>query len=472
MADKGIPSWPKVTIRLQDARTAEVKIAGHSQSVNHSDPRQAAIELVAERARQLGRAVKATAVESNGASWPLIIHPDGQVDAVEVGSKKSTDTPKPIWPIIGAAALALVLVAGTAVYLLVIRDHDSADPAAAVSPKVPELPKPKVEPDQFAARPAPPGWTTNASWTVDIAPDTHPAVSPDGSEVAVITPDKKLAVFDSAGKVRWQDTVPDQTSSPVYTRIDGKQVLAATAQGSLLYWAGGGAKPTTIELPDSAKVQFFGTSPLIDLGSEAGASVVSGGELHAVPKQPRASTILLADGNRALMARYTGPLYWGEPDKELVEVPLKPPAAAKSIDHLVAASAGRVIVNWTTGKANETLVTVNSTVNGKVLATCPKVTPNQADGWTWLPDQAGKVAALGECLINFSSGKTSLLTAFQPQSVNQTTIFGQINGDLVSVVPGSKLVKLQPNTARPWGVAGNHAIVVHDSVLYALDKKK
>ena len=55
--------------------------------------------------------------------------------------------------------------------------------------------------------------------------------------------------------------------------------------------------------------------------------------------------------------------------------------------------------------------------------------------------------------------------------MTRTTIYGQISGDLVSTVPGGKLDHLQPNTARPWGVAGDHAIVVHDSVLYALDKK-
>jgi hypothetical protein len=472
MAEPDIPSWPKVTIRLVDARNAEVKIAGRSYPVNHRDPREAAIELVAERSAQLGRAVRATAVEPDGTSWPLIIHPDGRVEAVEAASRKGT-TKKPTWPIVAAVALAVVLLGATAVYLLVIRDNGRAEPTSAESPKpkLPDLPKPEVKADQFAARPAPPGWSADAAWTIDILKDSHPAVSPDGREVAVITPDQKLVVLDSAGKVLYQDKVPSDTTSPVYTTVDSKQVLAATAPGSLYYWPGGGALPAEIELPDSAIVKFFGSSPLVDMGGEAGASVVSGGKLHAVPNQPRLSTILLAEGNRVLMARYTGPLYWSEPGKNLVEVPVKAPAGARTIDHIVAASAGRVIVHWNTGKANEVLVTVNSTANGAVLATCPKVSPNQAEDWDWLPDQAGKVAALGECLINFTTGKTGLVAQFQPQSVTQTTIFGQVTGDLVSTVPGGKLTHLQPNTARPWGVVGDHAIVVHDSVLYALDKK-
>ena len=186
------------------------------------------------------------------------------------------------------------------------------------SPKLPSLPEPKVVPDQFVARPAPLGWSSNASWTVDIADGPAPAVSPDGTEVAVLTPDEKIAVFDSNGKVLWQDKVPNDAESPVYTTIDSKLVLAVATPDTLYYWAGDGAEATEIELPDSAKVQFFGTSPLVLMGS-AGASVVSGGELKTVPNQPRLSTILLAEGDKALMARYQGPLYWSQPGKDLVE---------------------------------------------------------------------------------------------------------------------------------------------------------
>lgn len=467
MAEK-IPSWPKVSIRLYDDHNAEVKIAGRSHPINHHDPRQAAIALVAERAGQLGRPVKATAIESDGASWPLIIQPDGQVEAVETATKKG----KPIWPIIAAAVLAVVLVGGTALYLLVLRDTGEPKPTSTGEPKLPELPAPKVVPDQFAARPVPPGWGTNASWTVDLAEDTTPAVSPDGSEVAIITPDQKIAVFDSSGKVLWQDKVPRDSGSPVYTTIDAKPVVAIATPKSLTYWAGDGAEPTEIELPNGAKVQFFGSSPLVVLSGDGGASVVSGKDLHSVANQPRLSTMLLAEGDKALMARYAGPLYWSQTGKDLVVLPPKPPAGAASINHVALASPGRALVIWNTGKAREVIPTVHSTADGSVVATCPKVTPERAEGWTWLPDRAGKVAAYGECLINFTSKKTSLIEDFRPQSVNQTTIYGEVNGNPSAIVPGGgKLTTLAKNTARPWGIAGNHAIVVHSSVLYALDKK-
>ena len=467
VAEKGIPSWPKVTIRLYDDHNAEVKIAGRSHPVNHHDPRQAAIALVAERAGQLGRPVKATAVESDGASWPLVIHPDGRVEAIEAAPKSD----KPIWPIIAAAGLAIVLVGGTAFYLLMPRDSGPKDPNPPVAGKLPELPAPKVAPDQFVARPVPPGWSTRASWTVDIAEDTTPAVSPDGSEVAVLTPDNKIAVFDSSGKVLWQDKVPKNAENPVYTTIDSKPALAVAAPKTLLYWPGDGIESTEVELPDGAQVQFFGTSPLVLLnGGDAGASVVSGKDLHPVQNQPRLSTILLAEGDKTLMARYAGPLYWSQTGKNLVELPLKPPGGASGINHIVMASPGRALVTWNIAKSTEVIPTVNSTADGSVVATCPKVQPQQPDDWKWLPDQSGKIAAWGECLINFTSRKTGLLPDFAPLSISEATVYGSVEDKAVTVVAGGKVNTLAAPTARPWGVAGNHAIVVHASVLYALDK--
>ena len=469
MADEGIPSWPKVTIRLHDDHQAEVKIAGRSHQVSHRDPRQAAITLVAERAGQLGRPVKATAIESNGRSWPLIIHPDGQVESAEAETEK-TKTRRPMRRVIAAAVLAVVLVGGALLYFLVLREP--GDPAT--TPKVstlPDLPPPAVAPDQFSARPAPPGWTANAGWTVDIADGTHPAVSHDGREVAIITRDNNLAVFDSEGKVLWQDKVPAESSSPSYTTVDGKRVVAITAPDILRYWPGGAAQPVTIELPNSATVQFFGTSPLVVQSGKAGASLVSGGQLKEVQNQPRLSTMLLAEGDRALMARYAGPLFWSQTGKELVLLNLKPPAGAKGINQIVAASPGRVVALWNTGKSDEIIPTVNSTSTGGVVATCPRASSGETTNWRWVPDQAGKVAAYGECLINFTSGKTTRLDRFQPQSISQAMIFGQAGNGAVMVVPGGKPTALGAGTARPWGVAGKHAIVVHASVLYALDKK-
>jgi hypothetical protein len=464
-----IPSWPKVTIHLYDDHNAEVKIAGRSHPVNHGDPRQAAIGIVSERALQLGRPVKATAVESDGASWPLVIHPDGRVEAIETDTSRKGRGAKPIWPIIVAAAVAFVLIAGTAVYLLAFSGDGTPKPTA--SPTLPQLPAPSVGPDQFIARPVPLGWSTNASWTVDIAENTVPAVSPDGTEVAVLTPDEKLAVFDAEGKVRYQDEVGSQFPAPVYTMIDGHRVLASATDDHIFYWPGDGALPKSIELPNGADVNFFGTSPLIELADGAGAGVISNGEIKTVPNEKRGATMLLAEGDRALMARYGGPMYWSQPGKELQPLDPKPPKGAKGIDHIVTASPGLALVLWKTANPEVDIPAVHSTANGNAVALCSPTETDKMSQWQWVPDPSRKVAAWGECLINFSKG-TSRLANFSPLSIAGTTIYGTVNGTPYATTPGGASHPMAPDTARPWGILGGHAIVVQDSVLYALDKTK
>src|SRR5690242_648841 len=182
------------------------------------DPRAAALQLVAEQAAQLGRPMKVTAVEADGASWPLIVHPDGQVDAVDTNAGKK----KPIWPIVLAMVVAVVLLGGTILYLTVFSKLGDHRPVATVSPKLPSLPEPKVQSDDFPPKTQPPGYTAHADWTVDIAKDSTPAIRPDGTEVAILVQDpdssnKKVVVFDAGGKVLWQDKVPKDADSPVYT---------------------------------------------------------------------------------------------------------------------------------------------------------------------------------------------------------------------------------------------------------------
>nr|WP_202891674.1 hypothetical protein [Kribbella shirazensis] len=456
---------------MYDDHNAEVKIAGRSHPVNHHDPRQAAIQLVSEQAAQLGRAVKATAVEADGASWPLIIHPDGQVEAIETASRKK----KPIWPIVLAFVVAGVLIAGTTLYLTVFSKLGEGTPKVTESPKLPVLPGPNVRPDEFAPKTQPLGYSAHASWTVDIAEESTPAIKPDGTEVAILTTDQKVAVFDSNGKVLWQDKVPKDAENPVYTSIDSKQVLAVTTPDALYYWAGGGAEAKTIELPDAAQVQFFGKSPLIVLSNDSGAMVVSGGELKAVPEKPRNSTVLLAEGDRTLMAQFQGPLFWAQPGKEPTRLDLQKPGGTGGVLQVVSAGPDYAQVLWTSTKDPEEVVpVVHSTASGKPVAVCRPVRKGDTDGWDWVPDPNRKFAAWGECLINLTLSKnnTRPLTGFQPLSVAGSMLYGTLSSTPYAVSPNWTAYAMKEGTIRPWGLAGSRAVVVFNSVLYALDPAK
>jgi hypothetical protein len=464
VADKGIPSWPKVTIRLYDAHNGEVKIAGRSHPVVAGDPREAALAIVVDRARQLGRPVKVTAVEEDGSSWPLIVHPDGNVEATagDVGERKS------VWPIILAAGIAFVLLASTFVYLLVIRDSGEPTATTSTSPTLPELPGPQIGPDLFNVRPAPPGWSTKADWSVDIAENSNPVVSADGQQIAFLTRDWKVVVLDPNGKVRWQDEVPENTKPPVFTTIDGDEVLAVQTPKVLRHWAGNGALPVDIKLPDGTVVQFFGQSPLVTDAEGGDPRVIKGGELVPVENQQRFATVLLANNARALMARYAGPVWWSEPGKPLAPVNLQAPKGLRVVDQIVAASPNRIIVLWTAGP-DLVVPSINDADSGKILAACPQASKSEAGGWKWVPDRTGVIAAFGECVIDHAAKKTYAVDQFAPLSITGKTIYGELNASPVTLVPGARPVALPANTARPWGViGGGRALVMHTGVLYAL----
>jgi hypothetical protein len=128
---------------------------------------------------------------------------------------------------------------------------------------------------------------------------------------------------------------------------------------------------------------------------------------------------------------------------------------------------------WKSAKSGGLIPAVHSTASGSVVATCPTTDEGTSGSWQWVPpDGQGKVAAWGECLINFTAHKTFSYPQFQPLSISGTTIYGTVGSDLFATTPGSPSRQLPRDTARPWGIAGTHAIVVHDSVLYALDKSK
>ncbi len=464
MAERGLPSWPKITIRLYDAHNGEVKIAGRSHLVVAADPRESAIAIVAERAGQLGRAVKATAVEPDGTSWPLVIHPDGQVDAIDVNTETKR---KPIWPVLVAAGAALVLLGGTVAFLLL--REPSGPPVPTGPPTLPSLPPPQIHSDVFDARPLPPGFTSKATWSVDIAQDTVPAVAADGTRVAVLTTDQKVAVLSADGRVLWQDYVPDHAESPVFTSIDGKPVVAVPTDKKLLYWPlKGDGLVTEVELESGQLVNFYGGSPMAAT-DDGRAFVVVGDQLAEVGGKPRRATFLLANGHRALMAGYYGPLWWGEPGKNPQQVDLQKPPNAVSIHHVAFASQGRVIAMWS-NKDGAGIPAVHDASTGKVLATCP-TTPAPEDVGAWVPDQVGKVAALGPCLIDFAKHKTNNVTNFSPASVMGTTFFGSSQSS-VTVVPGQRPQTVPQDIARPWGITGGQAVVVHDSVVYVLAPKK
>lgn len=83
-----VPAWPVYALTVHD--DGRVLASGPLIETSGHPTRAAAIEVVAEAAGRLGRSVRATASEPDGAVWPLIVSPDGEVSEVKTGRTRAT----------------------------------------------------------------------------------------------------------------------------------------------------------------------------------------------------------------------------------------------------------------------------------------------------------------------------------------------------------------------------------------------
>ncbi|MET9553731.1 hypothetical protein [Streptomyces sp. NPDC006645] len=82
-----VPAWPVYALTVHD--DGRVLASGPLIETSGHPTRAAAIEVVAGAAVRLGRAVRATATEPDGAVWPLIVTPDGEVSEVRTGRPRA-----------------------------------------------------------------------------------------------------------------------------------------------------------------------------------------------------------------------------------------------------------------------------------------------------------------------------------------------------------------------------------------------
>ena len=103
--------WPLAQAKINPDGTAHVTIGGTEETLttsNMEEARARSVELLANRATQLGRPLRAVAEEPNG-KWPIIVHPDGTVTTDDTPQPSpaqpdeqepspTEDTPKPTTP--------------------------------------------------------------------------------------------------------------------------------------------------------------------------------------------------------------------------------------------------------------------------------------------------------------------------------------------------------------------------------------
>lgn len=88
-----VPMWPAISARIDASGTGLVSLNGteHTiQAVNAEEARREVVRFCAENAQKLQRPVRVT-VEEPDATWPLIVHPDGKVDAADEAEADAED---------------------------------------------------------------------------------------------------------------------------------------------------------------------------------------------------------------------------------------------------------------------------------------------------------------------------------------------------------------------------------------------
>lgn len=86
-----VPTWPAISARIDADGSGVLTMNGTEHPITTSSAENARREVVrfcAETAQKLQRPVRVT-VEEPDSTWPLIVHPDGKVDAVD----ETDDTP-------------------------------------------------------------------------------------------------------------------------------------------------------------------------------------------------------------------------------------------------------------------------------------------------------------------------------------------------------------------------------------------
>src|SRR5690606_36508427 len=125
----------------------------------------------------------------------------------------------------------------------------------------------------FGARPAPPGFSTEALWRIPVTDGTRPAVADDGSRVAFIGADGKLAVAGPEGERLWEAELPLQPAEidgPVRFVENGDEWQVAVAGSQTLWiWPADGGEPVEYGLPEGGVVTFAGSAPLVTVDDKA-----------------------------------------------------------------------------------------------------------------------------------------------------------------------------------------------------------
>jgi hypothetical protein len=488
--DQDTPKWPEVRITLGEHPTVTV-----SGVITPVDDEATAITRCADQARTLGRPIRARITTPTGDVRRVIVTTDGVVTTLDTGpaakpagsatarGKPPTRPrsgsgpgsngvlsrfPAPVRPLIrwGAPAMGVLVLASLAVMMVNARSS-SAD-AGAPAPTAPVPPA-----GQLYTELAPPGWSQNAAWVVDLAADAPaPVVTGDGTVVAVTARDNSatpqdgderyLSVLEPNGQTRWAvplDTPP--RVGPLALTIDGADVVAVAGTRDLTYWPLNGGPETVVPLPAGAKV---GPTGLVILPKNQ-LGYLHGGVLQTVDGLPRTDPAIALDGAVLVTQPDTGAWWTLTATTPPAAIRPTPPPGADAVTAVLATNDDQVLIGWSTDTPQDCIAAAYHRGDGTLVAaatTACSALPRT--GATYASN--GTLAGVGPLV---QTGTTMTTVPGLTVTTVADQIYGALNGDPVVVSPSAQVSELAAGTLIPVGQASAQLLVVGSTGrLYAL----
>ena len=484
--DQDTPNWPEVRITLGDNATVTV-----SGVVTPVDDEATAITRTADQARSLGRPIRARITTADGHQRRAIVTTDGTVipltaptsttkaagtaAAVKTsrprrarGKGALTRFPAPVRPVIrwGAPIMGVLVASSVALLLL----HDKGNTADADAPAA-SAPIPPA--GQLYTELAPPGWSQNAAWVVDLAADAPaPVVAGEGTVVAVTshdnsaTPadgdDRYLSVLEPTGQTRWAvplDTPP--RVGPLILTVDGVDVVVIAESRDIIYWPLTGGDETVVPLPSGAKIT---TSGLVVLPDDHLGYLHDGG-LQTVESLPRTDPAIALDSAVLVTQPDTGAWWTVSATAAPTAVQPAPPPGATSVTAVLATASDEVLVGWNTDNPQNCITAAYQRRDG-VLTAAANAPCSSLPRTGALYRSNGSLAGVGSLV---RAGSTLVAVPGLTVTTVVDQIYGTLHGDPIVVRPDGHTSQLPGGTLVPVGQSRDKLLVVGASnALYAL----
>ncbi|WP_017581094.1 flagellar basal body-associated FliL family protein [Nocardiopsis valliformis] len=471
-----------VIVIAPDESSAEIVIEGHRQVVSGLAPhetRRAALDVATGYAAHIGQPVLVDARDANG-YWRLIATPDGVVQPAEP-TAPAQPRPQPPVPgqvpapqnqvkgkksgkllvVGGAIALVVLLLvgAGLAIPRFLPGSSDAAEEGEADENAIP------------LEYPAPPGFVPVVELTEELAPDTQPAVSRDGSVLVYVDPEERLNLIGADGSRLWSVDLPFDAAAglgaPRFVDYGGESTIVMETADTLWFWPESGGTASNVELPESGSARYAGESVLVR--DDEDTYVVIDGELEEV-EVPRGSAPMLASDERVLTAVVNGPWNWIEPGggDDAENVHAQRPGEAGEMEAVVTALREYIIVRWEPLQGDGSILAFHDREDGSVLGSAA-IEEDALEDVSHLSAPIGlDLVVYGPVLFDPDSGETTVVPGFTPEITVGDQVFGELDGNRVALNASGEPSEVPEDAETPRGLLGDRAVVVHDGHLYAI----